>query len=83
MMVAVPTDADPRQRAWRQMLEHVGLDHNMPMPMQRSGPGVGIGPTKSPRAVNSAPRPNPPASHMRSERPAPRSAARALYPNLK
>jgi hypothetical protein len=67
-MVTVPVDADPRQRAWRQLLEHVGLPDSTPMPRQVVG--IGAGPAKSGREPNWPVRP-PPASHMRSERPAP------------
>jgi hypothetical protein len=70
-MVSVPIDADPRQRAWRQLMHHVGLAESTPMPVQRASAGVGIGPTIGGREVNPPPRPRPPVEHMRSERPAP------------
>ena len=78
-MVAVPTDPDPYQRAWRQRLAYVGLPDTM-----RSGPGIGIGPVRSGREADPAPRPKPPAQHMRSERPAPpRSTAEHIWPGLR
>jgi hypothetical protein len=70
-MVTVPVDADPRQRAWRQLMHHVGLAETTPMPAPRTSAGVGIGPAISGHEVNPPPRPRPPAQHQRSERPAP------------
>jgi hypothetical protein len=70
-MARVPIDPNPHWRAWRQLLEHVGLPGSTPMPVQRASPGVGIGPAISGHEVNPPPRPRPPTSHMRSERPAP------------
>jgi hypothetical protein len=80
-MVTVPADADPRRRAWRQLMHHIGLAESTPMPVPRASPGVGIGPAIGGHEVNPPPRPKPPAGHMRSERPRP-TRAKALYPNL-
>jgi hypothetical protein len=76
-MVLVPIDADPRQRAWRQLMRHVGLSESTPMPAQRASPGTGIGPTISGRESDPAPRPKPPATHMRSE------MAERIWPGLR
>jgi hypothetical protein len=82
-MASVPIDADPQQRAWRQLMAHVGLPESTPMPMQRASPGIGIGPAISGHESDPVPRPKPPAGHMRSERPAPpRGAAQRIWPNL-
>jgi hypothetical protein len=79
-MVSVPTDTDPRVRAWRQQLEYVGLPHTMSMPVRRvASAGIGIGPTISGRESNPVPRPKPPASHMRGERP---TTAERIWPGL-
>jgi hypothetical protein len=49
----------------------------------REPASIGIGAAKSGRESNPAPRPRPPADHMRSERPAPpRTAAERLWPGL-
>jgi hypothetical protein len=66
-MPRVPFTADFQLR---QVLAHVGLDESTPMPTQRK-PVFGIGAPLSGGEVNPPPRPKPPASHMRLERPAP------------
>jgi hypothetical protein len=68
-MVTVPVDADPRQRAWRQLLHHVGLAESTPMPRQVVG--IGAGPAKSGHEPDWLVRRPPPPMHQRSERPAP------------
>jgi hypothetical protein len=81
-MVSVPIDADPRQRAWRQLMHHVGLAESTPMPVPRASPGVGIGPSVSGRESNPVPRPRPSPRTMRSE--APRgTAAERIWPGLR
>jgi hypothetical protein len=81
-MARVPIDADPRQRAWRQQLEYVGLPYTTPMPVPRASPGVGIGPAISGHEVNPPPRPRPPVEHMRSETPRrmPTSLGQRIWP---
>jgi len=87
-MVQVPVDADPRQRAWRKLMHHVGLPEDTPAPVRRAASaGVGISPAIG-REVNPAPRPKPPAEHMRSERPAPPSSrsatmAERIWPGMR
>ena len=78
-MVSVPVDADPERRAWRRLMHHVGLSESTAMPVQRASPGIGIGPAKSGES-NPAPRPRPPAEHMRSERP---TTAQRIWPGLR
>ena len=64
----VPTDADPRQRAWRQLMQDVGLAHTTPMPVQRvPSAGVGISPAIGREVDHAAPRPKPPIEYMRGE----------------
>jgi hypothetical protein len=89
-MVLVPAD-EPRLRAWKGLMVHVGLPEDMPMPTVRrvASAGIGISPAKG-REIDPVPRPRPPASVMRSERPAPpragtmpTSRAKRIWPNLR
>jgi hypothetical protein len=66
-MVTVPKDADPQQRAWRQLMHHVGLAESTPMPRQVVG--LGAGPVRTESEPQWAPRPRPSPSTMRSEAP--------------
>jgi hypothetical protein len=83
-MARVPIDADPHQRAWQQLLHHVGLAESTPMPVRRvASAGVGISAAIG-SEVNPPPRPKPPIEHMRGEGGAPpRSLAERVWPGLR